>query len=264
METHKDLKERVEELKSQFLSKDPKLIIPADHLKLAQRETLHYFDLNGISTSTFAGYWEVQQLNFSPLQPSGADAKKKLMDRLHGNLCRVSNALDRAEELIRKGEVTRGGSPGGTETEVYKRVARELPTLAGGDIVPYRVEHPDPGVADSRAASPRDSHKSRIRQMCAAVSKVFEELNELQSCSYPDYESMRSNNRTMAVFQIADQDPTHTVALGKKHTSLKDALLHLPEHSRHLLGLAKAFVAKQFDVSPDALQRHWKKRKTRV
>lgn len=265
METPKDLKDRVEQLKSQFLSKDPRLIISTDDLKLAQRETLHYFDLNRLSALNFAGYPEVQRLKFSPIQPGGADARKKLMDRLYGNLRILSIVLGEAEALIRKDEGARGRSLRCRgKAEVCERVEAEFPTPTENQAVSFRPEPYDHGVADSWGASPRERHRSRTRLMCATVSKVFEELNQLQSCSYPDYESMRNNNRKMAVFQIADKDPTHTVPLGKKQTSLKDALLHLPEHNRHLLGLAKAFAAKQFDVTLDALQRHWKKRETRV
>jgi hypothetical protein len=105
MVTYEDLKSRIEELESEFLSKDPKLIISSDDLKLLQRDALHYFDLNGLSTSNFHGYQEVQQLSFSPLQAGGADPEKKLKDRLFTNLGILSNTLDRAEELIRKREV---------------------------------------------------------------------------------------------------------------------------------------------------------------
>ena len=102
MVTYEELKSRIQDLESQFLSKDPKRIISGDDLKLLQQDSLHYFDLNGLSTSNFEGYQEVQKLNFSPLQPGGADPEKTLKNRLYRNLRILSNALDRAEELIRK------------------------------------------------------------------------------------------------------------------------------------------------------------------
>jgi hypothetical protein len=132
------------------------------------------------------------------------------MNRLYGNLCTLSDALDRAEELIRKQEVAYGGSSHyRIETEICELVTAELPPLTGSHAVPFRLEQPDPGMADSHEISPRDRNKSYRRLICEAVVRVKDELGQLLSCRYTDYESMRSSNRTMSVFQIVDQDPEH-------------------------------------------------------
>lgn len=227
--SYKDLRRRVQELESQLLSTDPELIISPDELQRIQRDTLHYFDRNG--QSTFAGYELVRELNFYPLQPAGADAKKKLFERLCRNLRTLSNELDRAEALIRMDD----------------------------PAVSSQLEQPDPGVADSGAASPRQRRQSQRRLIREAVVRVKDELDQLLSCRYTDYASMRTDNPRMSVFQIIDKDPERPVSLGKIQTTLKQALLDLPRHARRRLGLAKVFVAKEFDVTPDAVNRHWKK-----
>ena len=164
--SYKDLRGRVQNFESQLLSTDPELVICTDDLKRTQRDILHYFDLNGLSTATFGGYELVRQLNFSPLQPGGAGASKKLIDRLYRNLRILSNELDRAAALIRKND---------------PRVSSQL-------------EQPDPGVGDSRGASPKQRRKSRTLQICDTVVRVKDELDQLLSCRDTDYESMRAHN----------------------------------------------------------------------
>jgi hypothetical protein len=260
--TYEDLKSRIEESESQFLSEDPKLIVSTDDLKRTQRDTLHYFDLNGLLISTFAGYHAVQQLNFSPLQPSGADAQKKLMDRLHGDLRTLSNELDRAEAIRKREGAGSATSIRRTETEIGGRVGLEPLHLTGDNAVHSWLEPPHPNMVDSQGANPRGKHRSRRRQVCAAVDRVKSELDQLLSDRYPNYESMRNANPNMSVFQIADQNLACLASIGKNQTTLKNALLRLPKHGRHLLSLAKAFVAQEFDITPDAVKRHWKGHQT--
>ena len=157
--SYNDLRRRVQELESQFLSTDPELIISTDDLKRTQRDTLHYFDLNRLSTATFGGYELVRQLNFSPLQPGGADPEKKLIDRLCRNLRILSNALDQAEALIRKDEVARpGNSKRRIETEISERVQLE----------------PSSNASISRSAKPsalQESQETAIAVKYAAIRK---------------------------------------------------------------------------------------------
>lgn len=131
---------------------------------------------------------------------------------------------------------------------------------------------PSPSVLPAKVSlspevsPPPDVPPKEVRTIRREVAKIIrQELSQLLSESNMDYDSMRERHPDFSVFPIAEKNPDK-VPLGdfdESYIILQHALRSLPEHSRHLGTLAKAFVAAHFRITPGTVKKDLTERKMR-